>query len=159
MSTTINCNDITMKDCAFNSFYPRFNIRKCPRKRTYLEMLKDSEESTINSRIDNFNLLNKNINYFEKKLSESNNSYDIFRKNNNIFGISDSNNAKKNFMIKRKLEYDEEKEKKFVENYYKIKNAELIKLRFGTDQKQNIKNILVDIYLLGNNYNYKNSNI
>ena len=122
-------------------------------------MLKDSEESTINSRIDNFNLLNKNINYFEKKLSESNNSYDIFRKNNNIFGISDSNNAKKNFMIKRKLEYDEEKEKKFVENYYKIKNAELIKLRFGTNQKQNIKNILVDIYLLGNNYNYKNPNI
>ena len=31
------------------------------------------------------------------------------------------------------MEYDEEKERKFVENYYKIKNAELNKLRFGID--------------------------
>ena len=128
MSTKIDCDDIAMKD-NFYSFFPRFCIRKCPPKRTYLEMLKDSEESTINSRVDNYKLVNKNINYFEKKISEEKTT----NKNSNIFGIFDSNNTKKNLMIKRKLEYDEEKEKKFVENYYKIKNAELIRLRFGTD--------------------------
>ena len=31
------------------------------------------------------------------------------------------------------MEYDEEKERKWVENYYKIKNAELNKLRFGNN--------------------------
>ena len=130
MSAKIGSDDIVMKESTFSSFWPRFNLRKCPPKRTYLEMLKDSEESTINSRVDNYKLVNKNINYFEKKSTEEKSKT---KNNNNIFGMYDSNNPKKNLMIKKKLEYDEEKEKKFVENYYRIKNAELIKLRFGTE--------------------------
>ena len=131
MSAKIGSDDIVMKESTFSSFWPRFNIRKCPPKRTYLEMLKDSEESTINSRVDNYKLVYKNINYFEKKSTEEKSK--TKNNNNNIFGMYDSNNPKKNLMIKKKLEYDEEKEKKFVENYYRIKNAELIKLRFGTE--------------------------
>ena len=127
MSAKINSDDIVMKESTFSSFWPRFNIRKCPPKRTYLEMLKDSEESTINSRVDNYKLVSKNINFFEKKTAEEKSKT---KHNNNMY---DSNNPKKNLMIKKKLEYDEEKEKKFVENYYRIKNAELIKLRFGTE--------------------------
>ena len=127
MSAKINSDDIVMKESTFSSFWPRFNIRKCPPKRTYLEMLKDSEESTINSRFDNYKFVSKNIIFFEKKTAEEKSKT---KHNNNMY---DSNNPKKNLMIKKKLEYDEEKEKKFVENYYRIKNAELIKLRFGTE--------------------------
>ena len=43
------------------------------------------------------------------------------------------NKIKKNLVIRKKMEYDEEKERRFVENYYRIKNAELNRLRFGTD--------------------------
>jgi hypothetical protein len=43
------------------------------------------------------------------------------------------NEVKKNLNIKKSVvEYDEEYERKMVENYYRIKNAELNRLRFGS---------------------------
>ena len=121
-------------DC--NRFTPRFYFRKCPRKRTYMEMLNDNQETTIISRIDNFKLIDKNLKIIEKNIIgnisndfDNKNNYNMFKINNDEF--SNFNQAKKNLFIRRKQEYDEEKEKKFVENYYRIKNAELIILRFG----------------------------
>ncbi len=140
MSTKADFEDIIMKgnfDFNFNGFTPRFNFRKCPPKRTYMEMLNDNQETTINSRIDNFKLIDKNLKFVEKNNNIGNiyndckniKNYAMVKINNDEF--SNINQAKKNLLIRRRPEYDEEKEKKFVENYYRIKNAELIKLRFG----------------------------
>ena len=49
----------------------------------------------------------------------------------NFNDFNDINKAKKNLIVKKRIEYDEEKERKWVENYYRIKNAELNRLRFG----------------------------
>ena len=134
MSTTLNYDDEIMTDYS-NGFGSRFNIRIYPRKRTYLEILNESKQTLISSRIDNYKLLNKN-----RKSLENNFKEPIFNRNvenvnalikkNELF---DMNVIKKNLIVKKKLEYDEEKERKFVENYYRIKNAELNRLRFGTE--------------------------
>ena len=140
MSKKIDYENIIMEnnfDSNFNGFIPRFNFRKCPPKRSYIEMLNDNGEATIKSRIDNFKLIDKNIKMKESNTnigniyndSENRINYTISKLNYDEF--SNINQAKKNLFIRRKQEYDEEKEKKFVENYYKIKNAELMKLRFG----------------------------
>ena len=136
MASIIDSEDIIMTnniDLDINGYTPRFNFRKCPPKRTYIEMLNDNQETTICSRIDTFKLIDKNLKNVENNIgniSDSNNRkiLNIFKINNDEF--SSINQTKKNF-IRRKQEYDEEKEKKFVENYYRIKNAELNKLRFG----------------------------
>ncbi len=131
MLVDLDGNDIIMKDNTSKSFSSLFSYIR-PRKRTYLEMLNDSKQMDINKRVDNY-ILNKHI--------EKNQSIYLLKNNNNerdnylIKNFDDFNNinkAKKNFMIKRNLEYDEEKERKWVENYYKIKNAELNRLRFGS---------------------------
>ena len=91
-------------------------------------MLYDSNQTLLNYRIDNYKL-NKN---FEKKVksnNDENNNGNILIMNFNDF--NDINKAKKNLMVKKRIEYDEEKERKWVENYYRIKNAELNRLRFG----------------------------
>ena len=135
MTTKID-DDIIMKDNFYNNNYNtcnRFNfsipnyIR--PRKRTFLHMLYDSNQTLLNYRIDNYKL-NKN---FEKKVksnNDENNNGNILIMNFNDF--NDINKAKKNLMVKKRIEYDEEKERKWVENYYRIKNAELNRLRFGS---------------------------
>ena len=135
MASIIDSEDIIMInniDLDINGYTPRFNFRKCPPKRTYIEMLNDNQETTICSRIDTFKLIDKNLKNVENNIGISNSNnrkiLNIFKINNDEF--SSINQTKKNF-IRRKQEYDEEKEKKFVENYYRIKNAELNKLRFG----------------------------
>ena len=126
MINNIEYDDITMKDCCSNNLTTYIKYIR-PHKRTYLEMLNNSNEATLNKRIDNYKLnkyAEKNINNFKER-----DNYLI----TNFDGFNDINKAKKNLMVKKKMEYDEEKERKWVENYYRIKNAELNKLRFGTD--------------------------
>ena len=134
MTTKID-DDIIMKDNFYNNncnTFNRFNfpfpnyIR--PRKRTFLHMLYDSNQTLLNYRIDNYKL-NKNFEKKEKSDNDENNNDNILIMNFNDF--NDINKAKKNLMVKKRIEYDEEKERKWVENYYKIKNAELNRLRFG----------------------------
>ena len=123
-------DDIIMKDNTSRSFSTLFGYVR-PRKRTYIEMLNDSNQLDINNRIDNY-LLNKHVDKSRTIYLEKNNNNE--KDNRIIKNFDDFNNindAKKNLMIKRNLEYDEEKERKWVENYYRIKNAELNRLRFG----------------------------
>ena len=139
MSNKIDVDDVIMTDdnsFSFARFYPRYNSKVYPRKRTYIEMLNESNQTLINSRIENYKLINKNMklleNHFREKFLNNNNTEKADDLVNNI-DLFDTNKLKKNLIIKKKLVYDEEKEKKFVENYYRIKNAELNKLRFGTE--------------------------
>ena len=126
MINNIEYDDVTMKDCCSNNLTTYIKYIR-PHKRTYLEMLNNSNEATLNKRIDNYKLnkyAEKNINNFKER-----DNYLM----TNFNGFNDINKAKKNLMVKKVIEYDEEKERKWVENYYRIKNAELNKLRFGTD--------------------------
>ena len=139
MANKVDTDDIIMEDhigYRFNEILPSFNFRKCPSKRTYLEMLNDTHDKEMNSRIDNYKIITKNKISFENKfLGNNNNSYET-KKIESLIKITndnDMNKIKKNLVIRKKMEYDEEKEKRFVENYYRIKNAELIRLRFGTE--------------------------
>ena len=132
-------DDIIMKDCTntynynnFNFFRPYFSNYIRPHKRSYLEMLYHSKKIILNNRIDNYKLSNKS-NHNNSLLNQDNKE----EKNNNILSINfdnfnNINKAKKNLMVKKKIEYDEEREKRWVENYYKIKNAELNRLRFDS---------------------------
>ena len=95
-------------------------------------MLYHSKKIILNNRIDNYKLSNKS-NHNNSLLNQDNKE----EKNNNILSINfdnfnNINKAKKNLMVKKKIEYDEEREKRWVENYYKIKNAELNRLRFDS---------------------------
>ena len=138
MANKVDTDDIIMKDYisyGFNRTISNYNFRKCPSRRSYLEMLNESHDTEMNSRIDNYKLITKNKISFENNFIGNNfNSYEakkvesLIKSNND----NDMNKIKKNLVIKKKMEYDEEKEKRFVENYYRIKNAELNKLRFGT---------------------------
>ena len=99
-------------------------------------MLNDSKQLTMNNRFDNFRIMNRKMNTLQKYIEDKNINFINNKKKenlikNNIF--TDFNKAKKNLIVKKQLEYDEEKERKFVENYYRIKNAELNRLRFGTE--------------------------
>ena len=130
-------DDIIMSENVYNNNYNtcnRFNFSFSnyirPRKRTFLQMLHDSKQTDLNYRIDNYKL-NKKFEKKENSDNNENNNDNIIIKNFNDF--SDINRAKKNLMVKKRIEYDEEKERKWVENYYRIKNAELNRLRFGTD--------------------------
>ena len=126
MLNQIEGDDIIMKDCCSNNLTTYIKYIR-PHKRTYLEMLNNSNEATLNKRIDNYKLnkyAEKNKNNFKER-----DNYLM----TNFNGFNDINKAKKNLMVKKVIEYDEEKERKWVENYYRIKNAELNKLRFGTD--------------------------
>jgi len=132
MLNNIENDDIIMQDNTSHAF-PFFINYIRPRKRTYLDMLYNSNQLLLNNRIDNYKL-NK---YTQNIQSSFFNNNDNNEKDNSLIKDFDSfnniNNAKKNLIVKKHMEYDEEKERKFVENYYKIKNAELNKLRFGID--------------------------
>ena len=139
MANKIDTDDIIMEDhigYRFNEILPNFNFRKCPSRRTYLEMLNGSHDTERSSRIDNYKLITKNrISFANKFIWNDKNTYDA-KKVESLIKISndhDMNKLKKNLVIRKKMEYDEEKERRFVENYYRIKNAELNRLRFGTD--------------------------
>ena len=124
--------DIIMKDhnCSFPYYFSFSNFIR-PKKRRYIEMLSETNQKELNIRIDNYKISaqaekNNSILNFTKNNEEDNKliviNYDVF---NNI------NKSKKNFLGKKRYDFDEERERKLVENYYKIKNAELNKLRFG----------------------------
>ena len=132
MLNNIENDDIIMQDNTSLAF-PSFINYIRPRKRTYLDMLYNTNQALLSNRIDNYKL-NK---YTQNIQSSFFNNNDNNEKDNSLIKDFDSfnniNNAKKNLIVKKHMEYDEEKERKFVENYYKIKNAELNKLRFGID--------------------------
>ena len=132
MLNNIENDDIIMQDNTSRAF-PFFINYIHPCKRTYLDMLYNSNQLLLNNRIDNYKL-NK---YTQNIQSSFFNNNDNKEKDNSLIKDFDSfnniNSAKKNLIVKKHMEYDEEKERKFVENYYKIKNAELNKLRFGID--------------------------
>ena len=139
MSNKTECDDIIMEDnygYRFSRLFPTINFIKKPRKRTYIEMLNESKQLTVNNRLDNYRIFNKKNKTIQDNTIENNINSNINGKRENIINddiFSDFKKAKKNLIVKKKLEYDEEKEKKFVEDYYRIKNAELNKLRFGTE--------------------------
>ena len=128
--------DIMMTDniSSFKS-YISTNFGNYRRKRNYLDMLNNSNTSSLNNRIENYKITchNKRISEYNKMNTINNNDAKdeclIRELNSNAF--LDFNKIKKNLIVKKKFEYNEEKERKMVENYYKIKNAELNKLRFG----------------------------
>ena len=149
MSNKIDLDDIVMKDnfdkgCdSYHNFFSR-NFRNYTHKRNYLDMLKNSNMILVNNRVENLKLISKNLQTTERKDGDlkdndtkdkkdiCNANVGLRREVNNDF-FSSFNQTKKNLIIKKPLIYDEEKEKKWVANYYKIKNAELNKLRFGTE--------------------------
>ena len=139
MSNKTECDDINMEDnygYRFSRLFPTINFIKKPSKRTYIEMLNESKQLTVNNRLDNYRIFNKKNKTIQDNTIENNINSNINGKRENIINddiFSDFKKAKKNLIVKKKLEYDEEKEKKFVEDYYRIKNAELNKLRFGTE--------------------------
>ena len=133
MLNQIEGDDIIMKDCTSSNYSTFINFIR-PRKRSYMEMINNSGQCYLNNRIYNY----KVSDHMDKVKTSFNNNININNNqiNNNLImsfnGYNDINKAKKNFMVKKRIEYDEEKERKWVENYYKIKNAELNKLRFGS---------------------------
>ena len=133
MLNQIEGDDIIMKDCTCSNYSKFINFIR-PRKRSYLEMINNSGQCHLNNRIYNYKVSDR----MDKVKTSFNNNININNNqiNNNLImsfnGYNDINKAKKNFMVKKRIEYDEEKERKWVENYYKIKNAELNKLRFGS---------------------------
>ena len=149
MSNKIDLDDIVMKDNFvksgdnYNNFFSR-NFKNYTHKRNYLDMLQNSNMTLVNNRVENLKLISKNLKTDERIHGELNND-DIYNKKDrcntntdlikeiNNYSFSSFNQTKKNLIIKKPLIYDEENEKKWVENYYRIKNAELNKLRFGTE--------------------------
>ena len=133
MLNQIEGDDIIMKDCTSSHYSTFINFIR-PRKRSYMEMINNSGQCHLNNRIYNYKVSDR----MDKVKTSFNNNININNNqiNNNLImsfnGYNDINKAKKNFMVKKRIEYDEEKERKWVENYYKIKNAELNKLRFGS---------------------------
>ena len=126
--------DIIMKENIYNNNFSFFRFR--PKKRTYLEMLYNSNQIYINNRIDNYKIKNKALN--DSTLLYQNYCMNNGNKNNNNSLIknsdeyTDSKELKKNLNKNKNIEYDEEAERKMVENYYRIKNDELNRLRFGS---------------------------
>ena len=136
MLNTLHFNNIGIRGPTPRDYTPNssFNSYLKPHKRNYLTMLYDSNQSLLSKRIDNYNLFinaQKNNFLFNSIKNNDKNESSLIIMNFNDF--NDVNKAKKNFNIEKCQEYDEKKEKKFVENYYKIKNAELNKLRFGIE--------------------------
>ena len=115
--------------------YVSLNFGIYKKKRNYLDMLNNSKASLLNNRIENYKISchNKRISENNKvnKINNNDAKDECLIKELNSNSILNFKNIKKNLIVKKKLEYDEEREKKLVENYYRIKNAELNKLRFG----------------------------
>ena len=108
MANKIDTDDIIMEDhigYRFNEILPKFNFRKCPSRRTYLEMLNESHDTEMSSRIDNYKLITKNrISFANKFVGNDKNSYDA-KKVESLIKISndhDMNKLKKKFSNKKK---------------------------------------------------------
>ena len=124
MSNIIEYDDIIMKD-SFDTGYRNFfssNFKNYVHKRNYLDMLNNSNLSLVNTRIENFKLINKDFKKIEKTFNDNNENINNTKKGGLLKEIDDSfftdiNKTKKNFIVKSNLEYDEVKVKKWVENY------------------------------------------
>ena len=93
MSNKTSYEDVIMTDSYDNSFvglFSSFNYKPC--KRTYLEMMNESGQTSINNRIDKFKIMNKNEKILENKISES-----ISNKNNTEQIKFESNLAVENY--------------------------------------------------------------
>ena len=90
-------------------------------------------QTLINNRIDNYKLSEQAANSISllNNVINNNEKEKLIVINYNDF--NDINKAKKNLAKKKYMEYDEEKERQWVENYYKIINSQLNKLRFGNE--------------------------
>ena len=136
MSNKAISEDMAMDD-NFTSFKNFFSTKygNYKRKRNYLDMLNNSNTSSLNNRIENYKISchNKRISEYNKvnKINNNDAKDECLIRELNSNSILNSNKINKNLIVKKKLEYNEEKERKLVENYYRIKNAELNKLRFG----------------------------
>lgn len=113
-------NDIEMSESTndFPIFIFHNKNKKYFNKRTYYEMINNAKESELDKRRENFLLSS----IYKQKMDEN-------YQNSNYYPFSYSNSTNDNGLVMVKRKYDEEKEKKFVENYYKVKNEELMKLR------------------------------
>ena len=135
MTCQAEYKDIVMKNnCDYKNYFST-NFRNYAHKRNYLDMLNSSNSSFSNSRIENYKLLNKDFemskNYYNLKSIDNSKKKNLIKEINCHF-FEDFSKIKRNLLVKNKREYDEERERKIVENYYRFKNAELNKLRFGT---------------------------
>ena len=114
MSNKYEDDDVYMEDasttysnlCCPNSL-KHFKIKKpAHSKMTYYQLLKSTDQLSINKRIDNIVL---------------NNYFNNFKQNRNTKDESNEN------YINVKNEYNEQLEKQYVENYYRVRNKELFK--------------------------------
>ena len=128
-------DEIIMRNNTSNEFPSFFSFSNYlrPKKRRYNEMLSQSNQTLINNRIDNYKLSEQaaNSNSLLNNVINNNEKEKLTVINYNDF--NDINKAKKNLAKKKYIEYDEEKERQWVENYYKIINSQLNKLRFGNE--------------------------
>ena len=128
--------DIIMKENINNNIFSFFYHR--PKKRTYLEMLYNTNQIYLNDRINNYKIKNRALKDSTLIYQNQNHCMNIENKNSNSLiknfnEYTNLNEVKLNLNIKKSVvEYDEEYERKMVENYYRIKNAELNRLRFGS---------------------------
>ena len=115
----------------YNLYNTNFFYFLRPRKRTYLEMLYNSNQIHLINRIDNYKIKNKALNdlclLYHTMINENNTNNPLIK---NFEEYNNSKEIKKNLLMKKNIEYDAELERKIVENYYRIKNAELNRLRF-----------------------------
>ena len=117
------------------------NILPQKHKRTFNQMIENYGTKEINKRLDvlkfdNYNNKRMKFDFEEDSESistEANNSFSCSSGISTKYSCGKNENYEKNreVVILQKREYDEEKEKKWVERYYKIQNEKLNKLRFG----------------------------
>lgn len=120
----INDEDIEMIDSTTDSFTESFLIknRRQKAKRTYNKMNSDYKTEELTKRKEQFQLLKE----YKKRMEEKFKNQNIIPECKEV-----QENQKSKCLIYQERVYDEEKEKKFVENYYKIKNEQLMKAIFS----------------------------
>lgn len=122
-----NEDNIIMEECTNNSsFIFNKNFSKYPFKRTYNSMISNSNDMNLIKRIENIKL--------EKIYKAQSKDFFINNRKINLESYDIGGTQGNKTIIFKPREYNEDKEKKMVENYYKIKNSELNKAIFGPFQ-------------------------
>lgn len=120
-----NDGDIEMIDSTNTSYTDRFlqKKKKYKKKRNYNKMISQYKNEDLIKRKEQYQLLIE----YRKRMEEK------FKNQTVTPGGKDQEETPRGkTLIYQERVYDEEKERKFVENYYKIKNAELMKAVFGS---------------------------
>lgn len=120
-----NDGDIEMIDSTNTSYTDRFlqKKKKYKKKRNYNKMISQYKNEELIKRKEQYQLLIE----YRKRMEEK------FKNQTVTPGGKDQEETPRGkTLIYQERVYDEEKERKFVENYYKIKNAELMKAVFGS---------------------------